>query len=100
MCVRSLSFGSVAPASPTVSEALGHSRCQMTSLRSNRSTGPIGSVGSIRHVTKTLAPDQYEIADLKLAEFGRKEIQLAEHEMPGLMAVRREFADAKPLAGA
>ena len=51
-------------------------------------------------MTKTLAPDQYEIADLKLAEFGRKEIQLAEHEMPGLMAVRREFADAKPLAGA
>ena len=51
-------------------------------------------------MTKTLAPDQYEIADLKLAEFGRKEIQLAEHEMPGLMAVRREFAEAKPLAGA
>ena len=40
------------------------------------------------------------MADLALAEFGRKEIRLAEHEMPGLMAIRREFADAQPLAGA
>ena len=40
------------------------------------------------------------MADLSLAEFGRKEIRLAEHEMPGLMAIRREFADAQPLAGA
>ncbi|MGN9914761.1 adenosylhomocysteinase, partial [Phytohabitans sp. LJ34] len=39
-------------------------------------------------------------ADLSLAGFGRKEIQLAEHEMPGLMALRREYADAQPLAGA
>ncbi len=42
----------------------------------------------------------YKVADLSLAAFGRKEIQLAEHEMPGLMAIRREFADAQPLAGA
>jgi adenosylhomocysteinase len=42
----------------------------------------------------------YKVADLSLAAFGRKEIQLAEHEMPGLMAVRREFADAQPLRGA
>ncbi len=40
------------------------------------------------------------MADLALAEFGRKEIRLAEHEMPGLMAIRREFADSQPLAGA
>ena len=40
------------------------------------------------------------MADLSLAAFGRKEIQLAEHEMPGLMAIRREFADAQPLRGA
>ncbi|HWE11471.1 MAG TPA: adenosylhomocysteinase, partial [Solirubrobacteraceae bacterium] len=39
-------------------------------------------------------------ADIGLAEFGRKEIRLAEHEMPGLMATRREFADAQPLKGA
>lgn len=42
----------------------------------------------------------YKVADLSLAEFGRKEIQLAEHEMPGLMALRREFAEVQPLAGA
>jgi adenosylhomocysteinase len=42
----------------------------------------------------------FKVADLSLAEFGRKEITLAEHEMPGLMAIRREYADAQPLAGA
>ncbi|MFF5209335.1 adenosylhomocysteinase [Streptosporangium sp. NPDC000396] len=42
----------------------------------------------------------FKVADLSLADFGRKEIQLAEHEMPGLMAVRKEYAEAKPLAGA
>jgi len=48
----------------------------------------------------TLAEGDYKVADLSLAEFGRKEVQLAEHEMPGLMAIRREFAAAQPLAGA
>ncbi|MGO9080473.1 MAG: adenosylhomocysteinase [Streptosporangiaceae bacterium] len=42
----------------------------------------------------------FKVADLALAEFGRKEIRLAEHEMPGLMAVRAEYADAQPLRGA
>ncbi|MFE3199127.1 adenosylhomocysteinase [Embleya sp. NPDC059237] len=42
----------------------------------------------------------FKVADLSLAAFGRKEITLAEHEMPGLMAIRREFAAAQPLAGA
>jgi len=42
----------------------------------------------------------FKVADLSLAEFGRKEIRLAEHEMPGLMALRREFADVQPLKGA
>ncbi|MFJ9023817.1 adenosylhomocysteinase, partial [Streptomyces sp. NPDC102259] len=42
----------------------------------------------------------FKVADLSLAAFGRKEITLAEHEMPGLMSIRREFADAQPLAGA
>ncbi|MEU9995776.1 adenosylhomocysteinase [Streptomyces sp. NPDC050848] len=44
-------------------------------------------------------PD-FKVADLSLAEFGRKEITLAEHEMPGLMAIRREYAAFRPLAGA
>ena len=42
----------------------------------------------------------FKVADLSLAEFGRKEIRLAEHEMPGLMATRKEFADSQPLKGA
>ena len=42
----------------------------------------------------------YKVADLALAEFGRKEITLAEHEMPGLMALRREYSEVRPLAGA
>ena len=42
----------------------------------------------------------FKVADLSLAEFGRKEIRLAEHEMPGLMAVRAEYAEAQPLRGA
>jgi adenosylhomocysteinase len=49
--------------------------------------------------TATLSTD-FKVADLSLAEFGRKEITLAEHEMPGLMSIRREYADAQPLAGA
>ena len=42
----------------------------------------------------------FKVADLSLAEFGRKEIRLAEHEMPGLMAARKEFGPSKPLKGA
>lgn len=42
----------------------------------------------------------YKVADISLADFGRKEIAMAEHEMPGLMALREEYAGAKPLAGA
>ncbi|MGB8402911.1 MAG: adenosylhomocysteinase [Mycobacterium sp.] len=42
----------------------------------------------------------YKVADLSEAEFGRKEIRLAEHEMPGLMTLRREYADVQPLKGA
>jgi adenosylhomocysteinase len=44
-------------------------------------------------------PD-YKVADLSLAAFGRDEIRLAEHEMPGLMAMRKEFGKSKPLSGA
>jgi adenosylhomocysteinase len=51
-------------------------------------------------MSTTAAKPDYKVADLSLAAFGRKEIQLAEHEMPGLMATRREFADSQPLKGA
>jgi adenosylhomocysteinase len=50
--------------------------------------------------TATLTETDFKVADLSLAEFGRKEIRLAEHEMPGLMATREEFAAAQPLKGA
>ncbi|HEY6840193.1 MAG TPA: adenosylhomocysteinase [Chthoniobacterales bacterium] len=50
-------------------------------------------------VTTKPAAD-YKVADLGLAEFGRKEIEIAETEMPGLMALRAEFGTTKPLAGA
>ena len=50
--------------------------------------------------TTVLAPSDYKVADLSLAAFGRKEIGLAEHEMPGLMSVREEYAATQPLAGA
>jgi len=49
---------------------------------------------------RTVAEGDYRVADLSLAAFGRKEIQLAEHEMPGLMAIRREYAQQQPLRGA
>src|ERR1700742_3483573 len=45
-------------------------------------------------------PQDYVIADIKLADWGRKEIAIAETEMPGLMAIREEFAAKKPLKGA
>ncbi len=50
--------------------------------------------------TAVLNETDYKVADLSLAAFGRKEIELAEHEMPGLMQTRAEFADAQPLKGA
>jgi adenosylhomocysteinase len=48
----------------------------------------------------TLAEGDFKVADLSLAAFGRKEIQLAEHEMPGLMSLRKEFGPSQPLRGA
>jgi adenosylhomocysteinase len=50
--------------------------------------------------TATLTQTDYKVSDLSLADFGRKEIQLAEHEMPGLIKTRAEFAAAQPLRGA
>jgi adenosylhomocysteinase len=69
-------------------------------LAVTHTTAPTGE-----HVAITLTPDQagsvsdFKVADLSLAEFGRKEITLAEHEMPGLMALRREFGPQQPLKG-
>src|SRR5512138_2472840 len=51
-------------------------------------------------VTDKLDFTDFRVADLALAEWGRKEIAIAETEMPGLMAIREEFARHRPLAGA
>ena len=50
--------------------------------------------------TAVTTDTDFKVADISLAAFGRKEIQLAEHEMPGLMATRREFGESQPLRGA
>lgn len=51
------------------------------------------------HAVKTAAQD-YVVKDIGLAEFGRKEISIAETEMPGLMATREEYGKSQPLKGA
>ena len=51
-------------------------------------------------LTAAVGRPPFKVRDLGLAEWGRKEIRLAEHEMPGLMALRAEYRDKQPLAGA
>jgi len=48
----------------------------------------------------TVTHQDYKVADMSLAEWGRKEIELAEREMPGLMALRERYGASKPLTGA
>src|SRR5882724_8275994 len=49
--------------------------------------------------TATLTATEYKVADITLADWGRKEISVAEHEMPGLMSIRKKYQQEKPLAG-
>ncbi len=56
------------------------------------------ATASIGEIRKTVA-NEYKVADLSLAEFGRKEIEIAEQEMPGLMSIRRKYATSRPLEG-
>ena len=51
-------------------------------------------------VVKEFIAHDYKVADMKLADWGRKEIEIAEHEMPGLMSIRKENAGSRPLKGA
>ncbi|MBW1926598.1 MAG: adenosylhomocysteinase [Deltaproteobacteria bacterium] len=51
-------------------------------------------------MTTTAVKTEYKVADIGLADFGRQEIELAEHEMPGLMSIRKEYMESKPLRGA
>jgi len=50
-------------------------------------------------VAKSAVTQDFKVADLSLADWGRKEIDIAEHEMPGLMSIRKQYATKKPLAG-
>ncbi len=76
---------------------------ETTSVHPDSVPGATANLGD--PVSITLTPDSagsvhdFKVADLSLAEFGRKEITLAEHEMPGLMALRREFGPSQPLKG-
>src|SRR4029079_1928677 len=69
---------------------------------SRRSTSACSRPRPRRTMEATTAArtEDYKVADLSLADFGRKEIRLAEHEMPGLMKTREEFAAQQPLKGA
>ncbi|HOZ56646.1 MAG TPA: adenosylhomocysteinase [Nakamurella multipartita] len=58
------------------------------------------TLSDLNLVTDRSGDLDYKVASMALADFGRKEITLAEHEMPGLMALRREYAEVQPLAGA
>ncbi len=51
-------------------------------------------------MTEIQTTDTYKIRDIAEADFGRKEISIAEHEMPGLMATREKYGADKPLSGA
>src|SRR5246127_747061 len=55
---------------------------------------------TLKPATPTTASGDFKVVDLSLADFGRKEIAIAETEMPGLMAIREEFAPTQPLRGA
>jgi len=63
-------------------------------------TTPRPSTPPAAEAAPDLAAADFKVADLSLAEFGRKEITLAEHEMPGLMAMRSKYGETKPLTGA
>ena len=49
--------------------------------------------------TLPMVATEYKVADIRLAEWGRKEIMIAEYEMPGLMSIRKKYSATQPLAG-
>src|SRR5205814_275213 len=80
--------------------ALAREPVRLACLGTAKARAAAGRIGDrMTTVTETTGTD-YKVADVGLADFGRKEIRLAEHEMPGLMAMRAEYGDKKPLKGA
>ena len=57
------------------------------------------TTATLEQTGSLLATTNYKVADMSLADWGRKEISIAEHEMPGLMSIRNKHAAKKPLAG-
>ena len=82
-----------------LSDAAEFGSAERTAER-RHNTKPDPSRRPERRMSTIAEKTDYKVADLSLAEFGRKEIRLAEHEMPGLMATREEFAASQPLPGA
>nr|WP_315493783.1 adenosylhomocysteinase [uncultured Rhodoferax sp.] len=78
----------------------------MSAAKSVKAAKPVAKPAVTKAVTKSAAPaaaakaEDFKIADISLAAWGRKELTIAETEMPGLMAIREEFAKAQPLKGA
>ncbi len=73
----------------------------MSAAASTATTGAVPTASpAVPSTADRIGTLDFKVADLALAEFGRKEIQLAEHEMPGLMSLRREYAEVQPLQGA
>src|SRR5437868_10015715 len=71
-------------------------KVKLSAVRSKPSTKPLKTPSA--HGTGNGSLD-YKVKDISLAEWGRKTIQVSEHEMPGLMAIRRKYAPQKPLKG-
>ena len=82
------------PATELVAGRRGRTFAVGTEIRTS------AAVWRVRRCSPRLHLMDFRVADLTLAEFGRKEISLAEHEMPGLMAMRAQYGESKPLAGA
>jgi adenosylhomocysteinase len=73
----------------------------MATTTKPETAGAVPQNDEMRSANRARGPnDAYEVADLNLARIGREEIRLAEHEMPGLMALRAQYSEEKPLAGA
>jgi len=85
----------------------GHGRGSGSSFGSHYDLRPVGLLAELFQHSPcenkgmlTATPLQYRVADLSLAEAGRHQLRLAEHEMPGLMSIREEFGPHQPLKGA
>src|ERR1700719_4371067 len=78
---------------------LSHGKGGTRPKRCNTLSGRTRTFFMSTTITESKTKRDYKVADISLAEFGRKEISIAEKEMPGLMAIRERYAPQKPLDG-